>query len=50
MEVHVVEYVVGVASARQCGFGADYLDVFGSEYCRESVVTKLANGYQVAVS
>ena len=43
LEVHVVESVVGVASARQCDVGADELDVFCGEDCRETVATNLAN-------
>ena len=47
---HVVDSVVGVTQARQCGVRAGQTEIFGGEDCRETMVTELADGDQVAVT
>ena len=49
-EVNLVESVVGVACARQCGVRANETYIFGGEDCRETVVAKLSDGDHIAVS
>ena len=50
LEVNVVDSVVGVTRACWCGVGASQTYFFVGEGCRETVVTKLADGDQVAVT
>ena len=50
LEVHVVESIVGIESALQCGVRSDETDILGGEECRETVVANLDNGDKVAVS
>ena len=50
LEVNVVDSVVGVTQARQCGVRAGQTEIFGGEDCRETMVTELADGDQVAVT
>ena len=50
LEFHVVESVVSIASALKSGVRSYKTDIFRGKECRETVVAKLVNGYQVAVS